>query len=83
MTHSYTMELTAKPTFFRVELDNNLRQHYFIYNLYIALEKSLYIMSDTGFACPKCDLKFPTSEQVAEHLRNEHIDGSQTERLSR
>ena len=40
-------------------------------------------MSDTGFAFPKCDLKFPTSEQVAEHLRNEHIDGSQTERLSR
>jgi len=27
MTHRYTVELTAKPTFFRVELDNNLRQH--------------------------------------------------------
>lgn len=40
-------------------------------------------MSDSGFACPKCDLKFPTSEQVAEHLRNEHVDGSQTERLPR
>ena len=50
-----------------------------LYNLYIVIKKSLYVMSDSGFACPKCDLKFPTSEQVAEHLRNEHVDGSQTE----
>ena len=38
-------------------------------------------MSDTGFACPKCDLIFTTAEDVARHLRNEHVDGSQTERL--
>ena len=38
-------------------------------------------MSDTGFACPKCDLIFTTAEDVARHLKNEHVDGSQTERL--
>jgi hypothetical protein len=37
-------------------------------------------MSDTGFACPKCDLIFTTAEDVARHLKNEHVDGSQTER---
>lgn len=37
------------------------------------------IMSDTGFTCPKCDHSFPTAEQVAKHLRNEHVDGTQTE----
>jgi thiol-disulfide isomerase/thioredoxin len=37
------------------------------------------MMSDTGFTCPKCDHSFPTAEQVAEHLRNEHTDGTQTE----
>ena len=39
------------------------------------------IMSDSGFACPKCDLVFTTAEDVARHLKNEHVDGSQTERL--
>jgi hypothetical protein len=38
-------------------------------------------MSDSGFACPKCDLVFTTAEDVARHLKNEHVDGSQTERL--
>ena len=38
-------------------------------------------MSDTGFACPKCDLIFTTAEDVARHLKNEHVDGSQTERV--
>ena len=38
-------------------------------------------MSDTGFACPKCDLIFNTAEDVARHLKNEHVDGSQTERV--
>lgn len=41
------------------------------------------MMSDTGFTCPKCDHTFPTAEQVAEHLRNEHIDGTQTESTKR
>ena len=41
------------------------------------------IMSDTGFTCPKCDHSFPTAEQVAEHLRNEHVDGTQTESTKR
>ena len=40
-------------------------------------------MSDSGFACPKCDYVFPTAEQVAEHLRNEHTDGAQTETSKR
>ncbi|MFL6384932.1 MAG: hypothetical protein ACJ712_08175 [Nitrososphaeraceae archaeon] len=40
-------------------------------------------MSDTGFTCPKCDHSFPTAEQVAEHLRNEHTDGTQTESTKR
>ena len=51
------------------------------YITFILYKKLLYLMSDSGFACPKCDLKFPTSEQVAEHLRNKHVDG--TERLPR
>lgn len=37
------------------------------------------LMPDTGFACPKCDYVFPSAEQVAKHLRNEHTDGAQTE----
>jgi hypothetical protein len=41
------------------------------------------MMSDTGFTCPKCDHSFPTAEQVAEHLRNEHVDGTQTESTKR
>lgn len=41
------------------------------------------IMSDTGFTCPKCDHSFPTAEQVAEHLKNEHADGAQTESTKR
>src|SRR5215211_1838346 len=41
------------------------------------------VMSDTGFTCPKCDHSFPTAEQVAEHLRNEHVDGTQTESTKR
>jgi predicted nucleic acid-binding Zn-ribbon protein len=41
------------------------------------------LMSDTGFACPKCDYVFPSAEQVAEHLRNEHTDGAQTETSKR
>jgi hypothetical protein len=41
------------------------------------------MMSDTGFTCPKCDHTFPTAEQVAEHLRNEHVDGTQTESTKR
>jgi hypothetical protein len=41
------------------------------------------IMSDTGFTCPKCDHSFPTAEQVAEHLKNEHADGTQTESTKR
>ena len=35
-------------------------------------------MSDNGFACPRCKMMFPTAESVALHLKNEHIDGSQT-----
>jgi hypothetical protein len=42
-----------------------------------------YTMSDTGFTCPKCDHSFPTAEQVAEHLRNEHTEGTQTESTKR
>jgi thiol-disulfide isomerase/thioredoxin len=41
--------------------------------------QSITHMPDTGFTCPKCDYSFPTAEQVAEHLRNEHVDGAQTE----
>lgn len=36
-------------------------------------------MSDTGFACPKCKQTFPTAENVAQHMKNEHIEGSQTD----
>jgi hypothetical protein len=42
-----------------------------------------HMMSDTGFTCPKCDHSFPTAEQVAEHLKNEHADGTQTESTKR
>jgi hypothetical protein len=45
--------------------------------------RQLNMMSDTGFTCPKCDHSFPTAEQVAEHLRNEHVDGTQTESTKR
>jgi uncharacterized C2H2 Zn-finger protein len=41
------------------------------------------MMSDTGFTCPKCDHSFPTAEQVAKHLKNEHADGTQTESTKR
>lgn len=37
------------------------------------------MVTDTGFTCPKCKYKFATAELAAKHLRNEHVDGAQTE----
>ncbi len=37
------------------------------------------LVIDTGFMCPKCNCKFATAELAAKHLRNEHVDGAQTE----
>jgi hypothetical protein len=35
--------------------------------------------TDTGFTCPKCRYRFPTQELVFTHLKNEHVDGTQSE----
>jgi thiol-disulfide isomerase/thioredoxin len=55
------------------------------HSLYVFLFNTVQsdMMSDTGFTCPKCDHSFPTAEQVAEHLKNEHADGAQTESTKR
>lgn len=35
--------------------------------------------ADTGFTCPKCNYKFATPELAMKHLKNEHVDGAQSE----
>jgi hypothetical protein len=42
-----------------------------------------YYMSDTGFACPRCHDSFPTEEMVAKHLKNDHIESDQDEKVWR
>jgi hypothetical protein len=37
------------------------------------------LVIDKGFTCPKCNYKFATAELAAKHLRNEHVDGAQSE----
>jgi hypothetical protein len=37
------------------------------------------MVGESGFTCPKCNSTFATAELVAKHLKNEHVDGAQSE----